>query len=178
MKSKTARFSQVVAEHGHPYIYLALSAPERDTTLKRFLRAHRVMTIHQPLRGGGADYGTVGMLKAGRAQLLVFPRSLKELSGRRIVGINYDLLEASPGPRAKPATRNVPHSQPSGKPPAAPEAKKSEIVAFPSAPPTWEQVLTVLEATQRLLARRKTNRAAQTLRALIDQISTHPDLVE
>jgi hypothetical protein len=88
---KTVRFSQIVEESGRPEPHLLLVEPIKDRALQRAIKAHRVMTIRQET-AGKKDYGIVGFAEAVRGQVLIFPRSLKQFSGKRVVGINYDLI--------------------------------------------------------------------------------------
>jgi hypothetical protein len=89
---KTVRFPQVVQKCGAPEIHLAWVSPNRDSVLKKALGENRVMTVHQELRGGKKDYGTVGFLKGRNSQILLFPKSLRRFTERRIVAIDYSLL--------------------------------------------------------------------------------------
>jgi hypothetical protein len=108
---KTARFSQVVAKSGKPEPYTLWTKPDADPTFKKAVKEHRVMTVHQPNVGTRKDYGTVGFQQHGKAaiegSLWVFPKSLKAVEGRRIVGISYDLLTEPPqsGKSAKAKAR-------------------------------------------------------------------------
>lgn len=105
---QTARFSTVVERAGRPEPYLSWAAPDKDAELKRLLKANRVMTVHQQLRGPHKDYGTVGLHREGGSdQILVFPKSLARFAERRIVGIDYAFVAGEnygAGPRA-PAPR-------------------------------------------------------------------------
>jgi hypothetical protein len=75
---------------------------------------------------------------AARAQILIFPKSLKSFEGARVVGIKFDLveqpkLENARAPAPKPTRRRASPSAPSAAPtppPAAPPAP-----AKPSKPP-------------------------------------------
>ena len=89
---KTAKFSEVVNLCGEPSIYLSWVNPGRDKTLKRALAEHRVMTLHQELHGGKKDFASVGLLKDRHAQVLVFPKSLRRFSERKVIAIDYSLI--------------------------------------------------------------------------------------
>src|SRR3954469_5428657 len=89
---KTAKFAEIVKKCGEPSIYLAWVDPGRDKTLKRALAEHRVMTLHQVLHGGKKDFGSGGLLKDRRAQLLVFPKSLRKFADRKVIAIDYALI--------------------------------------------------------------------------------------
>jgi hypothetical protein len=104
---KTARFSQVVETAGRPIVYLTWMKPQRDPALRTALKANRVMTVHQTVRGSGTDYGTVGLHLGGHSQILIFPRSLKRFEDRRIVGIKYELF-AEASVRSAEKTKSLP----------------------------------------------------------------------
>ena len=90
---KTVRFAELVAKSGKPEIYLRLLEPKRDPVLQRAAREHRVLSVHHEVKGTAKDFGTVGELNDRHAQLLVFPKSLRRFHDRRVIGINYDLLD-------------------------------------------------------------------------------------
>lgn len=99
--ARPVRFRQVVARCGRPDVHLALVAPARDRILQDLQRRNRVLTIRPHHRGTGADYGVVGLFPARGAQFLVFDRSLQAFAGRRVVGIDYSLLENAGGAAGK-----------------------------------------------------------------------------
>ncbi len=78
-------------------------------------RQHRVMTLHQTVRGSTKDYGTIGLQMDAHAQILVFPRSLKKFSDRRVIGIDYSAIgEAAtslPASTARHASRSLARSK-------------------------------------------------------------------
>ena len=101
---KTARFAAVVEVAGNPHTHLLLVSPEKDKVLQAAIKAHRVMTVHQDLVGNKADQGTVGFEPGRARQFLIFPKSLFEFKGVRIVAVKYDLLEDGvQNAQAKPA---------------------------------------------------------------------------
>lgn len=89
---RTARFSKIVEAAGRPVVWNAWSNPEKDPQFMRAAREHRVMSVGQEA-AGKTDSGSVGVLHGPHTQLLVFPRSLEKFKDRRVVGINYDLIE-------------------------------------------------------------------------------------
>lgn len=107
---KTVRFAQVVAKAGQPEPYTLWTDPGKDADFKTALKENRVLTVHEENVGTKKDYGTVGFTRQkwrqGKGSLLVFPKSLKSFEARRVIGINYDLLEsakpAKPRAKAKP----------------------------------------------------------------------------
>src|SRR4051812_45116981 len=127
---KTAKFAEVVKKCGEPSVYLAWVEPARDKTLKRALAEHRVMTLHQELHGGKKDFGSVGLLKDRHAQLLVFPKSLRRFSDRKIIAIDYSLIAKDPSgtdttaPDVTNRKKRPVHAQPAVRPPPT---RKAEI---------------------------------------------------
>ena len=93
LKVKTARFAEVVQKCGAPAVLTLWQDPKSDKALQRALREQRVMTLHQTVTGAAKDFGEVGFTSGAGRSHLVFPRSLKNYAGRRIVGIKYELLE-------------------------------------------------------------------------------------
>ena len=100
---KTVRLSKVLEAAGEPGNHVLLVSPESDKALQQAIRTHRVMTIHQQPFGPKADYGTVGFELRSSSQYLIFPRSISEFAGLRVVGIDYGLL--APEGSTKRATR-------------------------------------------------------------------------
>ena len=92
---KTIRFSKVVEKAGKPEIHLAWIQPGRDARMKQALQGNRVMTVHQELRGGKKDYGLIGYRKEPNSQILIFQKSLRRFAERRVVAIDYSLVERS-----------------------------------------------------------------------------------
>lgn len=90
---KTARFSDVVSRSGRPNLHLAWSAPLSDKALQTAEKERRVLTVHQQTRGAKKDFGAVGLEAGKNVQFLIFPKSLRAFAHRRIIGIQYDLLE-------------------------------------------------------------------------------------
>lgn len=183
---KTARFKHVVAKCGRPRIHLLWVKPEQDQELMRAFKAHRVMSVHQAVRGTAKDFGAVGLLKDTFTQFLVFPKSLKTFADRRIVGIDYDLLdsEESPGGAITPARRakplkearpkaSAPKPKKAAKAPPAPAPKRVSPPA-PSKPkpppiPLPDGVAETIRKALRDLNADKTTRAIETLRSLLPE---------
>jgi hypothetical protein len=72
------------------------------------LNANRVMTVHQQLTDAKADYGTVGFQKGVSGQILIFPKSIKGFSDKRVTGVKYDLLEWPTVPKSQQAHKVIP----------------------------------------------------------------------
>jgi hypothetical protein len=92
MKVKTARFSQVVERSGRPESYTLWQKPSADRHLQSEIKNNRIMTIQRS--ESGTEFGIVGFKERKGASYLVFPKSLKRVENRRVVGINWDLLHA------------------------------------------------------------------------------------
>lgn len=118
---KTVRFAQVVARAGQPRQHLTWLPPDKDPALARAAKAHRLLTVHQELRGGKKDYGTVGLHAGARAQFLLFPRSLAAFAARRVIAIDYAALA---GALSSSATLAAPPRRPATRTPARPAPAK------------------------------------------------------
>jgi len=90
LKVKTARFSQVVANCGEPKVYTLWQKPSADRHLQTQLKNNRVMTILKS--AGGTDFGIAGFKERKDARYLIFPKSLKRFTDKRIVGIDWALV--------------------------------------------------------------------------------------
>ena len=92
LKTKTTRFVLVVEKCGGPDAYTLWQKPKADRHFQMLLKKDRVMTI---LRSeGGTDFGLVGFRQTKGARYLVFPKSLKRFTDKRVVGINWDLVRS------------------------------------------------------------------------------------
>ncbi|HTL79668.1 MAG TPA: hypothetical protein VL136_09705 [Candidatus Babeliales bacterium] len=90
LKIKTARFLQVVENCGKPQVYVLWQKPSGDRHLQAEIKKNRVMTI---LRSeSGTDFGMVRFKESKEARYLIFPKSLKRFSEKRIVGIDWALV--------------------------------------------------------------------------------------
>jgi hypothetical protein len=91
LKTKTARFAQVVEKCGAPAVYTLWQEPKKDRHLQAQIKQAHIMTIQQA--ESGADFGCVGFIERKGAIHLEFPKSLKRFADRRIVGIKWELVE-------------------------------------------------------------------------------------
>jgi hypothetical protein len=121
---KTIRFAEVVARFGKPSPYLAWIRPEKDPVFMNAVKARRVLTVHQELHGGRKDFGLPGFHPEKRAQYLLFPKGLARLEGRRVIAIDYGLVDQA----ATSSARNAPATRRPSRQPPVPRAK-------PAAPP-------------------------------------------
>ncbi len=90
VKVKTARFSQVIEKCGKPQVYTLWQKPSADRHLQSQIKSNRVMTVQKS--ESGTDFGIVGFRERKGATYLVFPKSLKRLADKRIVGIDWALV--------------------------------------------------------------------------------------
>ena len=91
LKTKTARFAQVIETAGKPEVYTLWQKPAQDRHFQSQLKNNRVMTIQQS--DSGTEFGMVGFKERKGAIYLVFPKSLKQFENYRIVGINWDSVK-------------------------------------------------------------------------------------
>ena len=90
LKTKTARFSQVIESCAKPQVYTLWQKPSADRHLQSQIKNNRVMTILKS--ESGTDFGIVGFKESTEARYLVFPKSLKRFAEKRIVGIDWALV--------------------------------------------------------------------------------------
>jgi hypothetical protein len=159
--TRTARFRSVVEKCGRPDVHLSLVAPAKDRELKKLSDRCRVMTVWQA-HHGGADYGVVGIFDELGVQFLVFDRSLRSFSGRRIVGIDYSLLDAPPEGAKPPPVPGARRPKRAARPAAPPESEP--VVEAPA--PGWDEIKRELHQIERLLARRHYAETRERVQAL------------
>jgi hypothetical protein len=104
----TVRFSKLVEVAGKPSNHLLWSDPAKDQVLQSAIRTHRVLTVCQRPVDAKADYGTVGYEKGVPAQILIFPKSIKQFADKRVVGVKYELLEWPTVSEKRPARNTIP----------------------------------------------------------------------
>jgi len=92
IKTKTARFSQVVEKCGKPEVYTLWQKPSADRHLQSQVKNYRVMTVLKT--ESGTDFGIAGFKERKGASYLVFPKSLKRFTDRRVIGIDWKLVRA------------------------------------------------------------------------------------
>jgi hypothetical protein len=90
LKTKTARFSQVIEDCGDPQVYTLWQKPSADRHLQSQIKNNRVMTILKS--ESGSDFGIVGFKESKEARYLIFPKSGKRFAEKRIVGIDWALV--------------------------------------------------------------------------------------
>jgi hypothetical protein len=90
LKIKTARFSQIIEKCGKPEVYTLWQKPSADRHLQAQIKKTRLMTILKS--ESGTDFGIVGFKESKEARYLVFPKSLKRFSEKRIIGIDWTLV--------------------------------------------------------------------------------------
>ena len=92
---KQVRFGKIVEAGGKPEAYLAFSDPDKDSSFMGAAKESRVVTLKQDPTSTRKDFGTVGYLKEKYATYLIFPKSLREFSGQRVIGIDYSILQSA-----------------------------------------------------------------------------------
>jgi hypothetical protein len=92
LKVKTARFREIVDKCGRPDVYTLWVKPAADRHLQSLIKNNRVMTIRAS--ESGTDFGVVGFHKQKAARYLAFPKSLKRFEGKRIIGIDWALVQS------------------------------------------------------------------------------------
>jgi hypothetical protein len=90
LRTKTARFAQVIEECGRPQVYTLWQKPSADRHLQAELKKNRVMTILKT--ESGTDFGIAGFKESKGATYLVFSKSLKQFVDKRVVGIDWTLV--------------------------------------------------------------------------------------
>ena len=90
LKTKTARFAQITEKCGKPQVYTLWQKPSTDRHLQAQLKNHRVMTILKT--ESGTDFGIAGFKEKKGATYLVFPKSLKSFTDKRVIGIDWALV--------------------------------------------------------------------------------------
>jgi len=90
LKVKTACFSEVVEKCGRPHVYTLWQKPSADRHFQAQIKNTRVMTIQKS--ESGTDFGIAGFKEAKGASYLVFPKSLRRFTDKRIVGIDWALV--------------------------------------------------------------------------------------
>ena len=90
LKTKTARFADIVERAGKPEPYTLWQKPAQDRHLQSEIKNHRVMTILKT--DAGSEFGIIGFKEKKGASYLIFPKGLKRFENRRIVGMSWDLV--------------------------------------------------------------------------------------
>jgi hypothetical protein len=90
LKTKTARFSQIIESCGKPQVYTLWQKLSADRHLQSKIKNNRVMTILKS--ESGTDFGIVGFKESRETRYLIFPKSLKRFGEKRIVGIDWALV--------------------------------------------------------------------------------------
>jgi len=92
---KQVRFGKIVEAGGRPEAYLAFSDPAKDASFMRAAKDSRVVTIKQEPTSHRKDFGIVGYVKEKYATYLIFPKSLRDFDGQRVIGIDYSILQSA-----------------------------------------------------------------------------------
>lgn len=136
---KQVRFAKLVAEAGPPEVYTPWLDPAKDPEFQKALRQGRILTVDRVTVGTKKDSGEVGYAARENAGYLIFPRSIKAYAGKKVIGLNYELLEKPKAParppRKEPAQSKTtaPSPKTADRPAAGPKTEK--FTAPPKAPP-------------------------------------------
>ena len=90
LEVKSARFAVVVEKCGTPEVYTLWMKPEADRKLQTLIKNHKIMTIQAT--DAGTEFGIAEYCERKAARYLAFPKSVKRFADRRIVGINWELV--------------------------------------------------------------------------------------
>ena len=69
LKTKTARFTEVVEKSGAPQVYTLWQAPKKDRHFQSQIRQARIMTILKS--EAGVDFGCVGFIVGWLSRMLL-----------------------------------------------------------------------------------------------------------
>jgi hypothetical protein len=94
----TIRLAQVVKECGQPEPVTLWVRPRKEPGFQAAVQENRVMTVIQETKANRKDFGVVGFHRTDHAAYWVFPKPLNAFKGKRVIGINYDLLKM-PNPK-------------------------------------------------------------------------------
>jgi len=137
----TVRFSKIVETAGKPIVHTLWIEPAKDSVLQNAIKANRVMTIHQRPAGTKTDYGKVGFEKKASGEVLIFPKSLRAFADKRVIGVNYDLLDWPAVPRNQEALNPQPPK------PALKSKPKEILVVAVERPVVKESALPKIQQT-------------------------------
>ena len=90
LEVKTARFAVVVEKCGTPEVYTLWVKPEADRKFQSLIKSHKVMTVQA--NDAGTEFGIPEYCERKGARYLAFPKSVRRFADRRIVGINWELV--------------------------------------------------------------------------------------
>ena len=90
LKTKTTRFSEVVATAGPPGVYTLWQKPATDRHLQSLIKNNRIMTVLKS--ESGTEFGQAGFKERKGASYLAFAKSLKRYADHRIIGIKWDMI--------------------------------------------------------------------------------------
>ena len=146
---RSVRFSLVVNQCGKPHTVTLWGKPD-----KRFLTAvrdKRVLTISLPPNNTKKDFGIVGFHQEKNASYLVFPKTLRQFDGYRVVGIKYELIEGTQVSGQLATTKRQKAGRPA--PPAKPALSRFRVTTrFTATVEIMEEIEAANEAGARSLA--------------------------
>jgi hypothetical protein len=114
--AKTIRFAELVKRSGKPESVTLWTKPKDNPSFMKAVRDNRVLTIIQTTVGTKTDFGEIGFHQKPSALYLIFPKRLPKTPDLRVVGIKYDLLEASAAQKSKESAAKRINRKPIAKP--------------------------------------------------------------
>ena len=158
---KTVRFATVVDQCGQPEAITIWGEPEHNRSLMAAIREKKIMTVTIQTVGTKKEFGRVGFFREKNVSYLLFPKSLQDFEGARIVGIKYESIR--PGSAFGDKIKTT--SKPSSSAPQRPAPVKSEPLAK-------FQVIIQREATTEVaidIAAKTKSEAEEKAMELVDQ---------
>ena len=95
--SSTVRLAAVVKACGKPAPVTLWVDPDTDKTLRAAVKSNRVMTIKQETVGTRKDFGVIGFYWESNVGYWIFPKRLDAFRGKRVIGIDYTLVQEPQG---------------------------------------------------------------------------------
>lgn len=180
---KTVRFARVVAKAGKPTLHITWMPPDKDPALAKAAKTHRLLTLHQTLRGSRKDYGTVGLHVGDKAQFLIFPKSLKALEDRRVIAIDYDVFAGKTVAAGSFQPARVPKRAATKRAMSSPAAQRLTDSEAEESPPTDEpepaeapEAPTPRSEIEKAIAELKARKPRAAIRRLEDLLTSFPEI--
>jgi hypothetical protein len=79
-----------VEKCGTPNVHILWQKPAADRYFQTQLKNNRVMTVQKS--ESGTDFGIIGFKERKGARYLIFPKSLKQFTDKRVIGIDWTLV--------------------------------------------------------------------------------------
>jgi hypothetical protein len=139
----TARLAGVVKSCGKPEPVTLWVNPRKNPPFQAALKTNRVMTIKQETVGTRKDFGVVGFRREPNVSYWIFPEPLDAFEGKRIIGIDYSVLQEPRGQTSDVSLERPPRTRSDKHAPRrhahsrtrTPQAAASPTPARPPQPP-------------------------------------------